>query len=73
MNKHADIDFQKCRPEDCLEEAGSCKAAAVCARKLLEQEEPDEPPMLLSLRYCVGCGDCVVACPVGAVSISSGL
>ena len=28
-----------------------------------------EPPMLLSVTMCVGCGDCVRVCPLGAIAI----
>ena len=72
MNKWADIDFDRCDPRSCNSGDGSCAAARACTHKILEQEAPCEPPMLLSLRLCVGCGTCVAACPLGAVQIKSG-
>jgi Fe-S-cluster-containing hydrogenase component 2 len=71
--KRADVDFHKCTPLDCERVRGFCAASAACRHKLLEQEAPDEPPMLFAAAYCVGCGDCVGVCPAGAVSISSGM
>ena len=72
MGKRAYVDFQKCTPIECHRARGMCGASAACRRRLLEQEAPDEPPMLFAAAYCVGCGDCVGACPISAVSITTG-
>jgi translation initiation factor RLI1 len=72
VNKYTNIDFDKCNPPACDSENGLCKATRACSHKLLEQEEPWEPPMLLSMKMCVGCGDCVTACPLSAIEIKNG-
>lgn len=72
MNKYANIDFGKCDPMTCDGNQGICAAARACTHKLLEQEEPMEPPMLLSIKMCVGCGTCVTACPLSAIEIKNG-
>jgi translation initiation factor RLI1 len=72
VNKYANVDFGKCDPMVCDAQHGLCRAARSCSRKLLEQEEPRESPMLLSIKMCVGCGSCVPACPLGAVEIKNG-
>ena len=72
MNKYANIDFEKCDPTRCDADHGVCQAARSCRHKLLEQEDPKDSPMLLSIRMCVGCGTCVPACPLGAIEIKSG-
>jgi translation initiation factor RLI1 len=72
MNKYACIDFDKCLPSECGDRSGTCAAALACTRKVLEQEDPADSPVLLSMRLCVGCGDCVRACSIGAIEIKSG-
>ncbi|MBN1836021.1 MAG: 4Fe-4S binding protein [Spirochaetales bacterium] len=72
MNKWADIDFDRCDPRRCNGGDGVCLAARACTHKILEQEAPFDPPMLLSLKLCVGCGNCVTECPFGAIQIRSG-
>jgi translation initiation factor RLI1 len=61
--KIAVVNYQKCKPEDC--KGGVCTATIACKRKSLLQEIPFEMPD--SPMICVGCGDCVQACPLEAV------
>jgi Fe-S-cluster-containing hydrogenase component 2 len=63
------IDYRKCDPGRCF--GGRCIAIEVCPRGLLYQEEPYEEPML-NAAGCRGCGDCVLACPAGAIILASG-
>lgn len=73
MRKYANIDFSLCNPRSHDPEHGVCLAVKACRHKLLEQEEPFEGPLLLSATMCVGCGDCVVACPCQAITITRGM
>jgi len=70
--KQAVINYQDCDPHVCDPDQGLCKATRVCHHDVLLQEEPGDPPMLISVRGCVGCGDCVRACPVEAITIQRG-
>jgi translation initiation factor RLI1 len=72
QKKWANIDFTLCQPQICRQNGVTCRAASVCPHKLLEQDKPIKPPMLLSAEMCVGCGNCAGACPLKAVSIVRG-
>jgi ATP-binding cassette subfamily E protein 1 len=73
MRKCAHIDFQICDPAKHDPEKGICTAAEACTHGLLEQEEPFEGPILMSASMCVGCGNCVTACPLGAIRVDRGV
>ena len=64
--KMALVDYNRCQAALC----DGCPAAAACPRKLLVQEAPHEPPMT-NPALCKGCGDCVRACPMKAIVIST--
>jgi len=72
VNKYASIDFDRCNPRNCDGQHGVCAAVRSCKKKLLEQEEPGESPILISMKMCTGCGVCVVACPLAAIEIKNG-
>jgi translation initiation factor RLI1 len=65
--KLALIGYNICKPENC--EDGICLAVNACEKKLLIQEAPYEPPMP-NPSLCKGCGDCVRACPSGAIVVT---
>lgn len=58
------LDYEKCRPEMCQQ--GVCVAAKACEKKLFRQEQPCEVPMVDSSR-CLGCSECILACPLNAI------
>jgi len=64
--KIALVDFDKCQAEKC--DHGLCAAAHACTLKLLRQEAPYEAPVSLQVT-CKACGDCVKACPSGAIKM----
>ena len=66
MKKTAIIDYKLCHPEKCKN--GICKVVAECTNKLIKQEEPYEMPDLFP-DMCLGCAECVKACPFGALKM----
>ncbi len=63
------IDYERCDPGTCNPEQGTCPAAAACQQKVIKQiDGPFEQPMLFQ-NLCLGCWDCLGACPLEAVSI----
>lgn len=58
------LDYMRCDPSQC--EEGICAAALICERKVLRQEAPGEIPDVYP-SMCLGCSDCLTACPLGAI------
>ncbi len=68
--RRAIIDYDKCVPDKCAPNDGICVAVRACSKKIMEQEEPYEPPMIFHADICQGCGDCSQACPLSAIRIA---
>ena len=60
------LNYQACDPTFC--ENVICQAAMVCERKVLRQEKPGELPDI-SPPLCLGCIDCITACPREALQL----
>jgi len=62
----ATVIFDRCRPAECSAD-GRCPARSACEKRVLKQDAPGEPPYVFAM--CVGCGDCVEACPLDAIEL----
>ncbi len=63
------IDYNLCDPYKCNPETGKCLAAMACSYKVMKQlDGPYEPPIVMH-ELCMGCWDCIEACPLKAVYI----
>ncbi|NQS91317.1 MAG: 4Fe-4S binding protein [Chloroflexi bacterium] len=60
------LDYQRCDPSCC--DDGVCAAAQICERNVLRQEKPGELPDLYP-SMCLGCTDCLTACPRDALRL----
>ena len=63
------INYEICDPKKCNPKAGKCLAALKCSYKVIKQiDGAFEPPIVLH-DLCMGCWDCIEACPLDAVYI----
>lgn len=60
----AEVNWDICR------ECDPCSARLVCTMKAAVQIEADAPAFI-ELTRCMGCGDCLPACPYGAIALSN--
>ncbi len=60
------IQWDRCQPQACGD--GNCNARPSCKKKVIKQDKPGEPPYILG--PCVGCGECVEFCPMGAIKMA---
>ncbi len=64
----AKVDYKVCDPKKCSADDGICHSARACTHKVIKQIDGlFEQPMVFQ-DMCLGCWDCIEACPLGAVS-----
>ncbi len=65
----AAVDYQVCDPRKCDPDSGICNAVSSCTHKVIQQlDDAFETPGILQ-NLCMGCWDCIEACPLGAIYI----
>ena len=65
----ATVDYNICSPKTCNSDHGICLAAQACKHKVIKQiDGVFEEPMIFQ-DLCMGCWDCIDACPLKAVSV----
>jgi ATP-binding cassette subfamily E protein 1 len=65
----ATIDYKRCDPKTCDPDNGFCPAVPACAHKVIKQlDGAFESPMVFQ-DMCMGCWDCIEACPLDAVGM----
>ena len=60
----AEVNWDTCRACD------PCSARLVCKTKAIVKIDADEPTSIEPAR-CNGCGNCLLACPYGAIALSN--
>jgi translation initiation factor RLI1 len=65
----AAIDYLRCDPKTCAPDTGRCPALPACDHKVIKQlDGAFEQPMVFQ-DMCMGCWDCIEACPLGAIGM----
>jgi ATP-binding cassette subfamily E protein 1 len=63
------VDYNKCNPKQCNPEKGVCCAVPACTHRVIKQiDGPFEEPMVFQ-DTCMGCWDCIEACPLEAIEM----
>jgi len=61
------VNYEICSPKACNPREGKCTAVPACTHKVIKQIDGIfEQPMVFQ-DMCLGCWDCVEACPLHAV------
>lgn len=63
------VDYDICNPQKCDPNHGICASVSACTHKVVKQiDGPFEPPVIFH-DMCMGCWDCMEACPLDAIQI----
>jgi ATP-binding cassette subfamily E protein 1 len=63
------VDYSICDPKKCNPDSGKCLASTKCSYKVIKQIDGAFEPPVVFHDLCMGCWDCVDACPLSAVYI----
>lgn len=63
------VDYERCNPGKCNPERGVCAAVAVCTHKVVKQIDDVFNPPIIFHDMCMGCWDCIEACPLDAIQM----
>lgn len=63
------VDYERCNPKKCSPEKGVCASAAACTRKVIKQIDGVFEPPIIFQDQCMGCWDCIEACPLDAIQV----
>lgn len=63
----AAVNYNVCAPKTCDPDQGRCAPVSACTHKVIKQiDGPFEQPMVFQ-DMCMGCWDCIEACPLNAI------
>jgi ATP-binding cassette subfamily E protein 1 len=63
------VDYERCNPRECSPENGVCGAVSACTHKVIKQLDGVFQPPIIFQDICMGCWDCIEACPLDAIQI----
>jgi ATP-binding cassette subfamily E protein 1 len=65
------MDYEKCRPRTCDPENGVCTAGSACTHKVIKQLDGRFESPAIFQDMCMGCWDCIDACPLDVFYIKN--
>ena len=63
------VDYKICNLNECNPDGGICVAAKACSKGIMEQIDGTFEAPIVDQDMCLGCADCVEACPLDAIQI----
>ena len=63
------VDYDRCNPKECDPETGECPAVPACTHKVLTQMDGTFEQPVVFYDSCMGCWDCIEACPLDAIKM----
>jgi ATP-binding cassette subfamily E protein 1 len=63
------VDYDICSPNKCNPEEGVCAAVPACTHKVIKQLDGVLKSPMIFQDMCMGCWDCIEACPLDAIKI----
>lgn len=65
------IDYEICNPNKCNPDEGVCAAVPACSHKVIKQLDGLFQSPMIFTDMCMGCWDCIEACPLDAIKIKN--
>lgn len=65
------VDYEICNPRKCNPEKGICVAVSACTHKVIKQIDGNFESPIIFYDMCMGCWDCIEACPLDAIKIKN--
>jgi len=65
------VDYSICNPKECSPDEGICAAVLACSHKVVKQIDGIFEQPIIFQDMCMGCWDCIEACPLDAVQIKN--
>ncbi len=63
------IDYEICNPKKCDPNKGICTSVSACTHNVIKQIDGAFEPPVIFQDMCMGCWDCIEACPLDAIQI----
>ncbi len=63
------VNYEVCNPTKCDPDKGICIAVSACSHKVLKQIDGAFTPPVVFQHLCMGCWDCIEACPLDAIEM----